>query len=159
MGDPQAEIMHTEGACFDGANSPEQASSRFGEAAQYINGGAVNFCYWNMVLNETRTSGWGWRQNSLVVVDRRSGEIDYTPEYNVLFLLSRFIRPGDVRIGSVSVNQPNVISVMNAAGTIKVVIQNDKTAAQTYLLHCDGREVLASLPPRSLCAIEWNPGK
>ena len=62
--------MHTESNCFNGNNSYEQALSRLSEVASYINGGIPNFCYWNMILNETGMSGWNWKQNSLINIDR-----------------------------------------------------------------------------------------
>ncbi|MFI3295822.1 MAG: hypothetical protein R3Y19_07355, partial [Rikenellaceae bacterium] len=63
---PELPLMHTESNCFDGANTFEQAASRFEEVASYINAGSENFAYWNMILNETGKSGWDWRQNALI---------------------------------------------------------------------------------------------
>ena len=99
---PEVRLMHTESACFNGANSIEEAWSRFEEVSNYINNGCSNFCYWNMVLNEGQKSGWGWKQNSLITVDRNTQQIEYHPDYGVFLLMSRFIRPGMERIASIT---------------------------------------------------------
>lgn len=95
---PQVPMMHTECICYNGANSVEQAYGRLAEIAQYINAGTENFAYWNMILDETSQSGWGWKQNSLITINRLQKTIKYNPDYAVMYLLSHFIRPGDVRI-------------------------------------------------------------
>lgn len=55
---PGLKIFHTEGHCYNGENSEEQATHRLEEVADYINSGSTTFTYWNMILNETTKSGW-----------------------------------------------------------------------------------------------------
>ncbi len=93
-------VMHTESKCFNGANSVAQAKTRLNEIATYINNGVTNFAYWNMILNETTESGWGWRQNSLININRQTQEVTYNPDYAVVSLLSKFMQPGCVRVAS-----------------------------------------------------------
>ncbi|MGC6432023.1 MAG: glycoside hydrolase family 30 protein [Jejuia sp.] len=123
---PNLKIFHTEGHCYNGKNSSEQAKHRLAEVAQYINNGSTTFSYWNMILNETTKSGWNWTQNSLVNIDRKNGLIQYNPDYNAMFIISKFIQPGDVRI--VAFNRGNhhpIISVKSPDGIIKMLFQNE----------------------------------
>ena len=79
---PGKKLIHTEGKCHHGENSAEQARLRLAEVADYINSGVVNYCYWNLILNEESQSTWGWKQNSLVTIDRKAGTVTYNPDFN-----------------------------------------------------------------------------
>ena len=98
--DPDIKFLHTEGSCYGGQNNIKQSFSRFDEVASFINYGVSNFCYWNMILNETGTSGWGWKQNSLININRTEKTVTYNPDYAVMALFGRFIRPGMKRISA-----------------------------------------------------------
>ena len=99
---PEINFLHTEGNCYGGKNSVDQAYSRFKEVSAFINHGVPNFCYWNMILNEDSSSGWGWKQNSLIKIDRKSKTVTYNPDYAVMALFGRFMRPGMKRLASAS---------------------------------------------------------
>ncbi len=123
---PNLKIFHTEGHCYNGKNTSEQAKHRLKEVAQYINNGSTTFSYWNMILNETTKSGWDWTQNSLVNIDRENGTIQYNPDYNAMYIISKFIQPGDVRVASFNRgNHHPMIGVKSPDGTIKVLFQNE----------------------------------
>ncbi len=148
---PDLKIMHTEGACFNGQNSAEQAQTRFVEVASYINGGSENYCYWNMILNETGKSGWDWRQNALVTIDREKKEVIYNPDYAAMKLLSQFIKPGATRVGSFS-RSPLISSQVN--DRYYLVVQNESDKPIHYKCTIEESEVLFELPAMSLCGVE-----
>lgn len=148
---PDMKLMHTEGACFNGENSREQASTRFEEVANYLNGGCENFCYWNMILNETGKSGWDWRQNSLITIDRSTKQITYNPDYAVMKLLTCFIKPGSVRIGSFS--RSSLIST-EYNNSYYLVMQNNLDKPLTYNCDINGEIVIFEIPAQSLCGVE-----
>jgi glucosylceramidase len=125
-------MFHTEGDCFNGQNSPEQARTRLNEIASYINSGLTTYTYWNMILNETTQSGWGWAQNSLIIINREQQTIRYTPDYNVIYLVSHFMQHGDRRIGSVSRGRHPLISVKDPQGRVKILIQNTHREAKVF---------------------------
>ena len=110
---PNMRMIHTEGDCYNGANSMKEAENRLKEVAGYINSGCTNFTYWNMILNETTKSGWGWPQNSLINIDRKNRTVQYNPDYNAMYIISKFIRPGDVRIASVNRSNTHPIITRN----------------------------------------------
>ncbi len=154
---PRIRMIHTEGVSYDGQNSREQALARFHEIAQYINAGTTNYCYWNMILDETGKSGWGWKQNSLITIDRTAPVVRYNPDYNALYLCARVLRPGDARIACVSVNQADAISVRGPDGVIKIMVQNEADSEQAYALKAESKEARVRIPARALAAIEWSP--
>lgn len=149
---PDMKFMHTEGKCFNGENLPKQAESRLGEISSYINSNCTNYCYWNMILNETTESGWDWKQNSLVNIDRNNGTVQYNPDYNVMFLVGRFIKPGDIRVASAASNNP-VITVKDKNGSLKVIIQNTSESEEGYRIRMNGEERTFMLPARAISAI------
>ncbi|WP_299665000.1 hypothetical protein [uncultured Polaribacter sp.] len=148
---PNMKIMHTEGVCFNGDNSAEQAKTRLAEIASYINAGSTNYCYWNIILNETSKSAWNWKQNSMLVIDRDTKEVTYTPDYNAMYLVSKTVLPDDVRIAHIA--KDKMISVKDENGNIKLLIQNDGMEEKFVRLYVDRQQVNIKLPADALCAV------
>ncbi len=139
---PNLKIFHTEGHCYNGKNTSEQAKHRLKEVAQYINNGSTSFSYWNMILNETTKSGWDWPQNSLVNIDRENGTIQYNPDYNAMYIISKFIRPGDVRVASFNRgNHHPIIVVKSSHGHLKVLLQNEAEIDGVFELFVDEKSI------------------
>ena len=149
---PDLKMMHTEGRCENGKNTLDQARKRFGEVAMWINSGTENFCYWNIVLNEERKSGWNWSQNSLVVIDRKTAKVIYTPDFAPIALLSRYIQPGDKSLKVETAKGKDAITVCNDKRMV-VFVQNNEKTAKDQQLKLDGKVYSATIPAQSLCAL------
>ncbi len=145
---PDMPLMHTEGKCFNSRNDVKQASSRFSEVADWLYSGVENYCYWNMVLNETSRSGWGWNQNSLVKVDRDAGTITYNNDFAPMALFSRFIRPGDQLV---QVGGQKAVAVKNRERLV-VFLQNNGAQPAARTIDVAGQSVTVELPAESICA-------
>lgn len=126
---PGIRFMHTEGNCYNGENNIKEAFERLEEVASYINFGCPNYCYWNMILNETGESGWDWKQNSLINIDREKKIVTYNPDYAVIALLSKYLKPGATRIAGFSGS--TLISVKDK-GEILLFLQNESNSPETY---------------------------
>ena len=149
---PSTSIMHTEGKCYNGQNTEKQASSRLKEVAQYINYGVTNYCYWNMILNETTESGWGWKQNSLINIDRKNQTVTYNPDYNVISLISKYLQPGSIRVANYS--RATIISVKKD-GKVFILVQNDKNTSEKYMLEIGkNNKEIVEIPANSISVIE-----
>jgi len=46
------------------------------------------------VLDETGKSQWGWKQNSMISIDKASKKVTYNPEFYLMKHLSYFVEPG-----------------------------------------------------------------
>lgn len=149
---PNAKLMHTEGKCYNGDNSIKQAMERFEDITNYINGGCTNFCYWNMVLNEEQKSAWGWKQNSLITVNRKTQEIVYNPDYAVFLLMGKYIRPGIRRIACTSSGP--CMAFVDKKGNIYVFLQNKDKEAKGCNIDLGEKKQSIILPPESLCVVE-----
>jgi glucosylceramidase len=150
---PEIKKMHTECVCHDGANTVEQAKGRWTEISNYLCYGVENFAYWNMILNETGKSGWNWRQNALVTIDRQTGTVTYNPDYAVMYLVGKFIRPGDVRAGHYSSAEP-CLAVKGADNRYKIILQNNDAAEKTVRIYLEAnRETTVKIPGEALVTI------
>jgi glucosylceramidase len=150
---PDKKIMHTESVCYRGENSAAQAFALFEDFMNTMLSGCVAFSYWNMVLNQTKTSTWGWRQNSLVTVDEGTGAIAYNPDFHIMNLISRNLRPGAKRIESFCFLL-RVLAFRNPDGGIVAFLHNlgDK---KTGKFDINGQKVDIELPGRSVMAIRF----
>ncbi len=147
---PGIAMMHTEGACHNGLNSWAQARGRFTEISNYINSGCQNFGYWNMILNESGESGWGWRQNALITIDRQEKSVTYNPDYSVMALVSQAMRAGSVRIASYSTVP--VITISTEEGYV-IILQNDKEEPMSVNCILNGATTQVTIPAKSLSSI------
>ncbi|MCG9793116.1 glycoside hydrolase family 30 protein [Flavobacterium algicola] len=150
--DPEMQIMHTEGNCFGGKNSVGEAFSRLGEISNYINYGSQNFCYWNMILDETGKSGWDWKQNALININRKTNEIIYNPDYSVMMLVSKYLKKGSVRIAHHS--RTNIISVKQG-DKIYLFIQNETENGKSYDCIIKDKTIsTVEIPAHSVAVVE-----
>ncbi len=148
---PGVPIMHTESVCFNGDNTPVQAAALFEDFVRYVRAGCDVYTYWNMILDERRTSTWGWRQNSLFVIDRNSGQVTAQPDFGVMRLLSGHIPPGAQRIEAFCFVRPT-IAFARPDGTIVVFIWNDGPA-RTLEVVVDQKTHHVDAPGHALVAI------
>ena len=147
---PDVRMMHTEGNCFNGDNSVDPVKSRLKEVASYINYGSPNYCYWNMILNETGESGWDWKQNSLINIDHEKQQITYNPDFAVMDLLSKFIQPEAKRV--VGFSRSELIAIKKY-GHIILFVQNDNNNAEKYECRIGTGKTVVEVPENSLSAI------
>jgi glucosylceramidase len=153
---PDLPIMHTESPCHNGANSQTEALSLFGDVLRYLRMGATTYSYWNMILDRHAESYVGWRQNSLINIDKLTGEVIYNPDYHIMRLLSAGIRPGAQRIESFCFERTTV-AVHNPDGSITAFVDNPAAAPVTANVYCGNCVVPVELPPKSVNAIHlWN---
>lgn len=133
---PDVKLFHTEGNCDNGKNNIQQGFNRFDELASYINYGLPNYCYWNMILNETTKSGWDWAQNSMINIDRENKSVTYNPDYAAMCLFGQFIRPGVKRIAS-KVRRAGAITFIDEEQNIIVFLKNQGEKPAIYDLKTD----------------------
>jgi glucosylceramidase len=87
-------LMQTETECGDGSNDWKAARHTWELMRHYFSNGANAYMYWNMVLDETGKSQWGWKQNSMISINRKTGQVVYNPEFYLMKHLSAFVGPG-----------------------------------------------------------------
>jgi glucosylceramidase len=151
---PTVKMMHTEGKCYNGDNSIKQAQARWTEISDYLNGGVENYAYWNMILNETGKSTWNWKQNGLITINRSTGTVIYNPDYAVMYLVSKYIRPGDVRVAHFTTGEPTSIVLKDNNGSYILMLQNDAEIDKIVSVQIGERKIqLVKIPALALSAV------
>ncbi|MBI4025703.1 MAG: glycosyl hydrolase [Verrucomicrobia bacterium] len=149
---PWLHVMHTEARCQDGDNSIAQAKALFSEIVQHFNARCTAFTYWNMVVNECQQSAWNWRQNSLITIDRGKKRVRYNPDYAVMALVSRYLRPGAKWLSSFSEPRRALATFRNPDKTMVALIWNEEDETLCDVIAGDGRTQVV-LPAHALSAI------
>lgn len=154
---PDTQVMHTESVCYNGDNSWEQAVSLFNDFVDYMQAGCTIYSYWNMILDGTGRSTWGWKQNALVTIHDQD-HIVYNPDYYVMALLSKHIRPGASRIECLCLAK-RAIAFKNPDGSVVVFMcnLNDRGIHTTMELY--GNEHTFELPASSIVAVRIESDK
>ena len=141
---PDLKLMQTESECGDGSNDWKAAEYTWSLVKHYLNNGAGSYMYWNMILDETGKSHWGWKQNSLITVNSETRTVIYNPEYYLIRHLSCFIRPGAQRIET-SGEFDDVLAFENPGGEMVVVAANTGDEARNLEIVAGERSVKVSL--------------
>jgi glucosylceramidase len=117
---PGYKLMQTETECGDGSNDWKSAEHTFDLMKHYFKNGANAYMYWNMVLNETGKSQWGWKQNSMITIDSNTKLVKYNPEFYLMKHFSAYIKPGAYKIET---SDENCIAFKNP-GSVVIVYYN-----------------------------------
>ncbi|MBS0000584.1 MAG: hypothetical protein KFF73_16510 [Cyclobacteriaceae bacterium] len=152
---PDMKLMQTESECGDGSNDWAAAMHTFDLLQHYFNNGANVYMYWNIVLDETGKSHWGWKQNSLITIDRASGEIILNPEFYLIKLFSTHIRPGAVKINAGP--GKNILAFANPEGDLVVIVRNPEETTLVKKISVGNKTYQVALEPGSVNALLLEP--
>ena len=146
---PQMKLMQTETECGDGSNDWKAAEHTFGLMKHYFENGANSYMYWNMVLDETGKSQWGWKQNSMISIDSSTKAIVYNPEFYLMKHLSAFVTPGSIKLVA-SGDEENTLAFYNKADNeVVLLVYNNKEDKQLLNITVGEELVEATLAAKS----------
>lgn len=139
---PDLEIIQTESECGDGLNTWERTMHVYALMRHYFRFGASAYVYWNIALDADGLSTWGWRQNSLVTVDKNKAV--FNPEYYLMKHFARFVHRGAKYVKVNGEFASNCTTFKNPDGSYVMVVYNpyefDKTITvngKSYILPAD----------------------
>jgi glucosylceramidase len=119
---PDMPLMQTESECGDGENNWQSVEHTWELMHDYFTRGANWYVSWNMVLDQTGASSWGWPQNSLVVINTESGDVRYTAEFHLYKQASHYLQPGAHLLKTSEGNDH--LAFVNPDGKIVVLVMN-----------------------------------
>ncbi|MBR1476227.1 MAG: glycoside hydrolase family 30 protein [Muribaculaceae bacterium] len=151
---PHLKMMHTEAECGNGCNDWAAAEHTWWQMSHYLRHGASMFTYWNMILDQTATSPWGWRQNSLITVDTERKTVAYHPEFYLMKHLCHSVQPGAHRLLTPPDNG-QVLAFENPDGKVVVVLVNITDQPMPLALEHKGRYLNVELCPHSFNTITF----
>ncbi|UMB53317.1 hypothetical protein MKD41_13380 [Lutibacter sp. A64] len=150
---PEMELMQTETECGDGSNDWKAAEYTFNLMKHYFENGANSYMYWNMVLDETGKSQWGWKQNSMISIDRTSKAITYNPEFYLMKHLSAFVKPGAVKLATTGDTDNAIVFYNEAENEVVVLAYNNAEENNELKLNVNNQEINALLDAKSFNSI------
>jgi glucosylceramidase len=95
----------------------------------------------------------------MITIDRATSTVRYNPDYQPMYLVSRALRPGDVRVDANWASGRNgqlatqAAAFMKPDGTIAALMQNNGPGALTVKLSIGGADHFAAIPAHSDNAI------
>lgn len=150
---PEMKLMQTETECGDGSNDWKAAEHTFELIKHYFRNGANAYMYWNMILDETGKSQWGWKQNSMISIDKASGKVTYNPEYYLMKHLSYFVEPGSkyIPVGS----DQNCLAFLKGNNLV-VFYYNSGDSEITLNLKAGEQNISVQLKAKSFNTLKFN---
>jgi glucosylceramidase len=117
---------------------------------------------WNMALNPSGGPSMNCTTcTALVTVDNSADTASYNAEYYSLGQVSKFVKPGAVRIGSNTFGSGNVedVAFQNPNGSDALVVLNSNTSsANTFGVDENGQYFNYTLPAGAVATFTWTPG-
>ncbi len=145
---PGMKLMETESECGDGSNDWKAAEHTWSLIKQYLGNGVNAYMYWNMILDETGKSEWGWKQNSLITVDSKTHQFRYNPEYYLFKQLSHMVKPGAVKLKSPE-GYDEMMVFLNPDREVVGILANNTFEKVNRQLKIGNRYLVVSLQPKS----------
>ncbi|UXP32640.1 hypothetical protein N6H18_01475 [Reichenbachiella agarivorans] len=147
---PDFRLMQTENICGESENDWTSLERSWKTFIHYLRSGAGSYMYWNMVLDETGMSSWGWPQNSMVIIDRKAKTVKYTDEYYLFKHVSHFVQPGDQFLKS---DGENHLAFKKSDGSIVLVIYNGEESVKTSTVKMGDKTINLSLQAKSISTV------
>lgn len=149
---PRLQVIQTENECGGGENNWSSAEHTWSLIKHYINSGASAYIYWNFVLQTPGISHWGWVQNSMITINKSSGELTYTPEFYLMKHLSHFVLPGASML-NVS-DHSDVMAFVNPDGKIVLIVANTSKAERMVKFRIADKYLALTLKANSFNTIK-----
>ena len=107
-----------------------------------------------MVLDDTGTSPWGWKQNSLISVNPKTLEVVYHPEYYLMKHLSHYVEPGAQRLVLDNADD-DILAFVNPDGKGVVIVANCADKSRQVVLRQGKKYLTVVLQPKSFSTIYY----
>ncbi|MEK3706407.1 glycoside hydrolase family 30 beta sandwich domain-containing protein [Paenibacillus sp. FSL R7-0198] len=159
---PDKNIYFTE--CSGGEWSPDFGENLSWQMSNLIIGAprnwAKNVLLWNIALDPQGgpTNGGCENCRGVVTIDPERDEITRNVEYYALGHISRYVRPGAVRVASTQEQgQLENVTFRNPDGTMVLVAANTGEAEVSFGVVIDGDLFRYILPSQSAATFRWKP--
>jgi glucosylceramidase len=144
---PQLKLMQSETECGNGSNDWAAAEYTFDLLKHYFENGANSYMYWNMILDESGKSQWGWKQNSMISIDIKNKKAVYNPEFYLMKHFSSCINPG-ARV--INLPDPNSLAFLNPNGEIILIIMNKELNEVKQNIKINNKFYSLTVPGKSI---------
>lgn len=150
---PDMTIMQTESECGNGERNWGSAEYTWSLIHQYLSNGTSSYMYWNIVLDPSGASTWGWHQNAMITIDKDTKKVTYNPEYYLMKHLSHYVLPGAKRLKTSEGSDH--LAFINPDGEMVLMIVNTDEGDKNIKLSVDGKEALLNVKGKSINTFTW----
>ncbi len=136
----------------------------------WLQTGTNSYCQWNIVLDEHGISNsitQPWPQNSMITVNKTTGEVIYTPQYYAVKHFSHFVKPGAKRIATTgnyaiggshllstnlgeNVTDGDMMAFANPDGSIVLAARNSSPDPMPVSIKFGAKKFKPTIPANSL---------
>jgi glucosylceramidase len=139
---PDLKLMQTETECGDGSNDWAAVLHTWGLMKHYFENGANAYMYWNMALDETGLSYWGWKQNSMISINPSTKTYRLNPEFYLMKHLSAYVEQGAKKL-VLDKENPDCLAFKNSNSV--VVVYYNRVGAREVTFKIDNQQFVANL--------------
>jgi glucosylceramidase len=137
-----------------------QQSEDMGDLIDYFRNWGRSWTKWSMAVDEQmgpHNGGCGICTGLVTVHrnDSRRGQVDYTIEYYTMGHLTKFVRPGAVRIDSTANGTVPNVAFKNSDGSKALIAYNTSGGTQTIKVNWGGQSFVYSLPTKTSATFTW----
>jgi glucosylceramidase len=145
---PELTLYQSEQECGDGKNDWPYAAYCWDLMKFYLRNGVSGYMYWNISLDRSAESHWGWPQNSLLTVDTAAKTFRFNHEYYLLKHVSHFVQRGAKPL-TVRGTCDDALAFLNPDRSLVVVLRNESTQEKAIDIHLGADKISGSMPPDS----------
>jgi glucosylceramidase len=137
-----------------------QHADDMGDLIDYFRNWGRSWTKWSLAVDESmgpHNGGCG-TCTGLVTVHRndgRRGQVDYTIEYYTMGHLTKFVKPGAVRIDSSANGTVPNVAFKNSDGSKALIAYNTSGSTQTVKVNWGGQSFTYSLPTKTSATFTW----
>ena len=137
-----------------------QQAEDMGDLVDYFRNWGRSWTKWSLAVDEAmgpHNGGCG-TCTGLVTVhrnDSRRGQVDYTVEYYTMGHLTKFVKPGAVRIDSTANSTVPNVAFKNSDGSKALIAYNTSGSTQTVKVNWGAQSFTYSLPTKTSATFTW----
>jgi glucosylceramidase len=147
---PDKKLAQTETECYGGWNAWDQCMTTFGRIIEDTSQFAGSYFFWNLVLDESGLSRWGWKQNCLITLDRRSQTVTYNAEFYAMKHFSATVFPGARRIAVSGGPFKEIVAFENTDGSKALAFANNTAQILSATVAIGATSVRMDVPAQSM---------
>jgi glucosylceramidase len=137
-----------------------QHNEDMADIVNYTRNWSSSVIKWSLALNQNmgpHNGGCGTCTGLITVQEGgpRAGQVDYTVEYYTTGHLTKFVKPGAVRIASNNTAVQNV-AWRNPDGSKALIAHNGGTSSQSVRVDWGGQSFVYTLPARTTATFTWS---
>ncbi|GAB2581048.1 glucosylceramidase [Paractinoplanes abujensis] len=138
-----------------------QHAEDMGDLIEYFRNWGRAWTKWSLAVDQNmgpHNGGCG-TCTGLITVQRggsRNGQVDYTVEYYTMGHLTKFVKPGAVRIDSSANGTVPNVAFRNSDGSKALIAYNTSGSAQSVKVNWGGQSFVYNLPSRTSATFTWS---